>query len=569
MGKLIFKDLYLFSPSEKLAKKISFAPGRTMITSDAHDGTDRGKSVIMKALYHTLGADCYFEGKWDDASKTYILRFSVDNHDYFMFRHNKLFKVFDGEKNLLFSVTSRHELSECLSSITGFAVKLPARERNTDDGDVQELEIASAVYNYLIYFVDQDYQNGSQFASFKQLGEYRDYKEKVLYYHFGAFDDDYYTLVQEQDRLTAEGKRLENEHKMTCMMLDKVLNSIHSVSYSKDIEHLRSDVNRTKEEYTRLSNALNQLRQKLISLRNEKSNLEYHLHALTLFGKENDLQIASLNDHICPFCKSQISDVIDLKVKKYSTGDDIILLSSDMQYSLKEVERKISECETEYAQWLTKLEKYEKSINIASAEINDILKHKGFIDIKEEVSEDLDNIRISIKENEKKLRSTKKSLRKYNDIKKKINERYYSLMVSDKTRFSLEGIDPKSFESIKRTFSAGGSNNPLSTIIWYVNLIQLKHEFNPTAVDFPVVFDSPNNAETDETKKRQIYSYICERISENQLIVSGLDFSDNKVLNSFDSVITLTNNKYELLCQEDYDANVYLLRELTNKQAVL
>lgn len=51
MGKLIFKDLYLFSPSEKLAKKISFAPGRTIITSDAHDGTDRGKSVIMKALY--------------------------------------------------------------------------------------------------------------------------------------------------------------------------------------------------------------------------------------------------------------------------------------------------------------------------------------------------------------------------------------------------------------------------------------------------------------------------------------------------------------------------------------
>lgn len=55
MSKLIFKDLYLFSPSEKLAKKISFAPGRTMITSDAHDGTDRGKSVIMKLIVSGLG----------------------------------------------------------------------------------------------------------------------------------------------------------------------------------------------------------------------------------------------------------------------------------------------------------------------------------------------------------------------------------------------------------------------------------------------------------------------------------------------------------------------------------
>ena len=396
MGKLIFKDLYLFSPSEKLAKKISFAPGRTIITSDAHDGTDRGKSVIMKALYHTMGADCYFEGKWEDSTKTYILHFSVDNNEYYMYRHNKLFKMFNSEKKLLFSVISRHELSERLSNITGFAVKLPPRERDADDGYVQELEIASAVYNYLLYFVDQDYQNGSQFASFQHLGEYPDFKENVLYYHFGAFDDDYYMLVQEQDTFLAESRRLENEQKMTCMMLDKIFENIHSVSYSKDIEHLRADVNRTKDEYNKLSNALNRLRRKLIQLRNEKADMDHRLHALTLFGKENDLQIASLNNHICPFCKSEISDVIDLRIKKYSTGDDIILLSSDMQYSIMEIDRKIAEYEEEYSQWLSKLKKYEESMDIASTEINDILRHKGFIDIKESVSEDLDSIRISI-----------------------------------------------------------------------------------------------------------------------------------------------------------------------------
>ena len=284
-----------------------------------------------------------------------------------------------------------------------------------------------------------------------------------------------------------------------------------------------------------------------------------------MLGKENDRQITSLNNRVCPFCRSVIDDTIDLRIKKYSTGDDIILLSSDMQYNIIEIDRKISEYEAEYSQWLSKMKRYEESINIASTEIDDILKHKGLIDIKEAVAEDLDTIRTSMAENEKKLKTAKKSLRKYGEIKKKINERYYALMLSDKNRFGLEGIDAKSFENIKRTFSAGGSNNPLSTIIWYVNLIQLKHEFNPTAIDFPVVFDSPNNAETDETKKRQIYRYICERITENQLIVSGLGLSGDEILDSFDSVITLTNNKYELLCREDYDANVSLLRELNNK----
>lgn len=93
-----------------------------------------------------------------------------------------------------------------------------------------------------------------------------------------------------------------------------------------------------------------------------------------------------------------------------------------------------------------------------------------------------------------------------------------------------------------------------------------RHKDGPSIIaKLPVVFDSPNNAETDETKKRQIYSYICERITENQLIVSGLGFSGDEILDSFDSIITLTNNKYELLCQKDYDANVSLLRELNNK----
>jgi len=73
-------------------------------------------------------------------------------------------------------------------------------------------------------------------------------------------------------------------------------------------------------------------------------------------------------------------------------------------------------------------------------------------------------------------------------------------MLADKNRFGLDGIDPKTFESIKKSFSSGGSNNPIATIVWYVNLLKLKHEFNPDAIDFPVVLDSPNNAETDQEK---------------------------------------------------------------------
>lgn len=55
--RLIFDELYLFDPSEKLAKKIEFCDGINIITSSQEDGNDRGKSVIMRSLYHSLGAE--------------------------------------------------------------------------------------------------------------------------------------------------------------------------------------------------------------------------------------------------------------------------------------------------------------------------------------------------------------------------------------------------------------------------------------------------------------------------------------------------------------------------------
>jgi hypothetical protein len=445
-------------------------------------------------------------------------------------------------------------------------VKLPRRVNKENQEQEDKLEVTPPAFNYLLYFVDQDKQNGPQFASFQRLSEYPDFKENVLYYHFGAFDDDYYDLVQKLERTTSEGKRLEKEQEMTRMMLDRVYSSISNVSYSKDIERLRADVSRTKDEYNKIARTLSDIRQKLIGMRNDKADLEYHLYALGLLNKENEKQIASLIHHTCPLCKNELDDTIDFRVKRYSTGDDIILLSSDMQFSIGDLDRRIIETETEYAEWLAKLSKYEASINLQSTEINDVLRHKGYIDIKEKISSDLHLVLESINENESREKVIKKDLRKYSEVKKKINSRYYALMLNDKNRFGLEGIDAKSFENIKRTFSAGGSNNPIATIIWYVNLIQLKHEFNPDAISFPVVFDSPNNAETDNEKRSRIYQYICERINQNQLIVSGIGFNSATAESlNFDHIITLTNEKYELLSTEDYTAYAELLHELNNK----
>ena len=66
--KMTFKELFLFSPHEKKAKRIKFENGINVITSNQEDGTDRGKSVVMRSFYHALGAESFFEAKWDTKS---------------------------------------------------------------------------------------------------------------------------------------------------------------------------------------------------------------------------------------------------------------------------------------------------------------------------------------------------------------------------------------------------------------------------------------------------------------------------------------------------------------------
>lgn len=571
MSKLLFNKIYIFSSSDKAARVIEFSAGKTMITSSSIDGTNRGKSVIMKSLYHAMGADCNFDGKWDDNSKIYILNFSVDGNQYYIFRHSSLFKVFDGNKNLVFKTVSRHELSERLNDIFHFAVKLPARQSGSNDrleGDeeTERLETTPPAYNYLLYFVDQDGQKGSQFCSFKNLQQYSDYKTNTLYYHFGAFDDEYYNFTIQQEKLIEQQKRIIRDNEMMNLMLERVCANIKDVSYSTDMEHLKRDIDRTKEKYNEIARKLSEIRSKLITLRNDKEELLLHLSSLSKLTKDNDKQIQSLNDQICPLCSSHLDNPLHLRIKRYNTGDDIILLSGDLQIDVQRIEKDIAQQETEYSEWLRKLNEYDSALNLQSSEINDVLRHKGYIDIKDKISDDLHALRKEAEQLDVELKDINKKLRKYNDAKKKINTRYYELMLADKTHFGLDGIDPKTFESIKKNFSSGGSNNPIATIVWYVNLLKLKHEFNPDAIDFPVVLDSPNNAETDQEKKNQVYQYICESITDNQLIVSGIGFGDMQIPNvEFDKVIELDNPKYGLLIEKDYVENIGILTELNSK----
>lgn len=206
---------------------------------------------------------------------------------------------------------------------------------------------------------------------------------------------------------------------MMNLMLERVCANIKDVSYSTDMEHLKRDIDRTKEKYNEIARKLSEIRSKLITLRNDKEELLLHLSSLSKLTKDNDKQIQSLNDQICPLCSSHLDNPLHLRIKRYNTGDDIILLSGELQIDVQRIEKDIAQQETEYSEWLRKLNEYDSALNLQSSEINDVLRHKGYIDIKDKISDDLHALRKEAEQLDVELKDINKKLRKYNDAKRR------------------------------------------------------------------------------------------------------------------------------------------------------
>lgn len=556
-SNLTFNNLYLFS-AKKEAKHIALDTGINVITSSQIDGTDRGKSIILKSLYHALGADARFDDQWDENDKIYILDFSAHELQYFIYRRQSLFKLFNSSKELIFSTIDRSELAEKLKSVFNFAVQLPNRAND-------RLEITPPAYNYLLNFIDQDHYNGTEFASFKGLGQYSDYKVNTLYYHLGAFDEEYFNLIKEIEKFQELYKQDDSNCLLLNEMLERINRALEGSAYSADLDALSVELDRYKNEYTDLVSRLRKVKHTLVELQNQKIDFAYALSDLKNAENKTDSDINTLNSGSCPYCKSMLTETTLFRAQKLNDREDIILIISDVKKSLLEIDKRIASQTKRYQELLKHLEKYNAQIEVSSAEIDGVLKHKGYIEIRDGLLLDIGEAVHSRSEKEIELKALAKRKRHYEKIKNDINTKYYSLLLRDKTLLGLFDVDEKRFKNISKTFTAGGSNKTIATVMWYVNLLRLKYEFNSGAIRFPVVFDSPNNTETDDEKRHVLLEYLLNcKLPDSQIILSAIGFCPD----DFDNppkinVITLDNEKYHVLCSQDYDQNKNLLLELS------
>lgn len=557
MKSLMIDTLYIFSPEEKKACRISFSKGINIISTRQEDGTDRGKSVIMRSIYYTLGAEAFFDKNFSKHTKVFVLKICINDNNYFIYRAGSLYKFFDDDKKLIFTTIKSKELAEKLAEYTGFAVQLPDRQEN-------KLEITPPVFNYLLFFLDQDHYDCSKFTSFDKLGQYDKIKENILYYHLGVYNEEYYELIKRREGIDSEIFSFKKRNTLLEEMQNDIEDRMEDGCISLDEVSLHNEMQLKKEEYEEILMKLKKSKNNLLNLRNDLIDME------TIFGQieseesNTNNKLKKLNKHICPECGSPIEATIRQKSKKLVLKEDLISVKNQLQVHIAEARLLIEKEEEQYKMLLRKMEEYQEAMNINNKQIDDALRYKGFCEIRDSVIKELAENGVVIQKKELELKEIKKEIKQYSQKKKVVNDHYKAWLSEDVAKFGMNEIDMDKIKSVMNEFKASGSNKNIATVIWYLLLIRLRSKFNPDAIKYPIVFDSLNNTETDDEKRDALIQYVLDKTkNEPQAIYTfiGFDkekFNEDGTLN----IIELENEKYELLKHETYLEYSRLLDEL-------
>lgn len=557
---VIFEKIYIFDILSKQAIATKFEEGVNVVTSSSVDGTDRGKSVLLRSLYHVLGADAHFDKKWKNEDKVYLLEFTIDLKKYFIYRHRKVFKIFDDLLNIIFQTSSRTELSEYLSSLWSFEIFLPNKK-------TEKLEIAPPAYTYVMNFIDQDNYDGTNFNSFNYLTQYSNFKPDVIYSQLGICDKQYFERVKNKQNLQEKIKVSEVKYEKASEMKEKTSSLLGNVIVPDNIKELEKELSIRSKEYDEILKSMNESRYLLTSLRNEKYELEVALTQIQRFkdNKESELRNI-LKQDICPECHSILADTTDLRSKRYNSIEDSTYIGDSIYEDLERTKHKIKLAETDYIELSKRMESYKKDINLTKNEIDNYASYMGLNNLYNSLNNDMFlEYQVQTELNDR-LEIIDEELKKVAEEKSDLNKKYYEIIDKLVIKFGLNELEDSQYKVVNRVFCASGSNKPISTVIWYFTLNNLKKYYNANSLFLPMVLDSPKNAEMDDDKEQALIEFILEESpNHSQLIFSSIGF--NPIEFDFDkniNIIELKNAKYQLLDEKSYDENKELLDTVVN-----
>lgn len=546
---LIVTSITMVDLTNREAKRVGLSKGKNLITSE-HNHV--GKSVIMKSIYYSLGAEVFFPPPIKRISLFTFIDFELNQHRYRVARLKNSFQLYcDG---VFFSAySSVGDFGNKLSELFSLDISLVAK------GDEKNIVKCPPAYYYLPYYIDQENGWSPTSSSFDRMSQFDLNQRKSSYFfHLGALDGAYMDVSKRKrindQKIDAYIK--DNEKYLT--VIETLKERIDDVQMAFDSDSLERIISQRQGEIKSLLDVIAKTRSKLLEAEDQKTELDHEKDMLSKYIKNKPARIEEFNQNYieCPRCGIVFEQAIAQHLEKTylleSMHDDYVKISEQIML----LERQIEKLRLQFREKQRLLLEFESTLAEDRASYNAYMKSKATSQLLREYQDQMGTNAVAIEELRRDNVEISKLLKGYAQEKEKTNSGYLSNLVDMFNELDVPENQVEDNNEPGSNLIVSGAYGPRCKIAQILAFAETQKRTAPEIISFPIVIDSPNALEQDsEHLENVIRTLLTWDKTDNQIIVASIQGQEVAKEIGDVNIILLSNEANHLFSSDDFIAN--------------
>lgn len=543
---LVVSAITMVDLTNKEAKRIHFRSGKNLLTSDHNH---LGKSVIMKSIFYTLGAEVFFPTPIKRINLLTFIDFSLDSHIYRVARLKNTFVLYRDDAFVGY-YASTGSFEEKLSELFNLEINLVGKD---EDGSIVKCPPA---YYYMPYYVDQENAWAANSYSFDRMGQFDLAQRKNSYFfHLGALDSSYVEISKRHKANTKQITFLTKEIDKYRTVVDTLQAGLYETQMSFDSQTLERAISSRQAEIKRILNEIAKVRTALLEAEDQRIQLEYEKDILSKYIKKKPpvSDIADGSTVECPRCGMIFEQAVSQRLEKLylieSLHDDFTTISEKLVL----LERRISTYRGKFVVKQKELADFENSLESDREAYNAYLKSKATNQLLREYRDQIASDIVAIEQLRADNSGYNKLLATYDKERATVNTTYLGKLGALFSGLDIPSDQIAEYSEPGSALIASGAYGPRCKVAQILAFVETQQTNAPDLISFPIVIDSPNVLEQDnEHLDSVIRTLLTWNKTDNQIIVASIQGKETAAELGDVNIIFLSNPKNHLFSADEY-----------------
>ncbi len=554
MRNFIYKRAVLLSDTQKSANQFVFQKKYNLITGGLDHSA--GKSSLVKAMLWAMGCEPHdIPESWKNLDCKVYIECDIGTNECVFYRYQNTIKLsVNGNPFQRFSKVSG-EYASIFAELVGFSILLPNRPPKDEE---PELETPPPAYYFLPFYVDQKKGWSEVWNGFDKLGQFADWKRKVIKFHTGYLLPEHFELEEEIYEYKKEESIAQKEIQRINTALEVVDEYVPKTQFTidnKELELITEEVRETLQELSvEQENVLNELSSSTSEKYHLSSQLELIVEAIDELEEDYKFSVENIegDDLECPLCGTYHDNSIISKAEILADKSQLEKQEKKLKKQLKLINISISELNIKLVRLRDSIQEINRKYTIEDTEGNKV----ELVNIIDSLASSAVQKNVNQTKDQKQLtsmnaQSKQKGLKKYQNKlltkadKEARNNRFLSRLESHINKLSASGVNMNGVKSPidhKKLLKDGGAAESTRAILAYhASTIDMIKTYG-SEVLAPFIIDTPRQQEQNSLSYKSIIELILNHLpQEQQVFLCALD---DPVIESYkekSKEITLSN----------------------------